>query len=53
MTTAPWPRRGSGTLPEPRAQLSKDGATVRLFYGTAGDPVLELGGLSIAAVLSS
>jgi hypothetical protein len=53
VTTDPWPRHGSGTLPEPRAQLSKDGATVGLFYGTAADPVLELAAVSIAELLSS
>ncbi len=53
ITTDPWPRRGSGTLPEPHAQVSQDGATVRLFYGAASDPVLELAALSISDVLSS
>jgi hypothetical protein len=53
ITTDPWPRRGSGTLPEPCVEISQDGATVRLFYGSAADPVLELAPLTIADVLSS
>ncbi len=53
VTTDPWPRRGFGTLPEAHAQLSQDGATVRLLYGSAADPLLELAALSIADVLSS
>jgi hypothetical protein len=53
VTTDPWPCRGSGTLPEPHAQLSEDGTVVRLFYGPAADPVLELAALSISDVLSS
>ena len=39
---------GSGTLPEPHAELSPDGATVRLFYGSPVDPVLELAELAVA-----
>ncbi|MGO9959842.1 MAG: hypothetical protein ACLP50_28350 [Solirubrobacteraceae bacterium] len=53
VTTDPWPRRGFGTLPEPLAQRSQDGTTVRLLYGSATDPVLELDALSIADFLSS
>jgi hypothetical protein len=53
VTTDPWPRRGSGTLPEPHAQLSQDSTLVRLFYGTAADPVLEHAALLISDVLSS
>jgi hypothetical protein len=53
VTTDPWPQQGSGTLPEPHVQLSQDRATVRLFYGSAADPVLELAALSIADVLNS
>jgi hypothetical protein len=53
VTTDPWPRRGSGTLPEPHAELSEDRATVRLFYGASADPVLELAALPIADVLIS
>ena len=53
VTTDPWPRRGAGTLPEPHAQLSQDSATVRLFYGSAAVPVLELAALPIADVLNS
>jgi hypothetical protein len=52
VTADPWPQHGSGTLPEPRAQLSQDGATVRLFYGAEDNPTLELAALSIIDVLS-
>jgi hypothetical protein len=52
LTTEPWPRRGSGTLPEPHAQLSQDRATVRLFHGSAADPVLALPALPITDVLT-
>lgn len=52
VTTDPWPQQGSGTLPEPRAQLSKDSATVRLFYGAEDNPTLELAALPIIDVLN-
>jgi hypothetical protein len=52
VTTDPWPQHGSGTLPEPHAQLSQDRATVRLFYGAEDNPTLELAALSIIDVLS-
>jgi hypothetical protein len=53
VTTDPWPQRGSGSLPEPHVKLSQDRATVRLFYGSAADPALELAALSIGDVLNS
>ena len=52
VTTDPWPQQGSGALPEPHAQLSQDNATVRLFYGSADNPTLELAALPIRDVLS-
>ena len=52
VTTDPWPQQGSGTLPEPYAQLSQDGASVRLFYGAEENPTLELAALPIIDVLS-
>jgi hypothetical protein len=52
VTTDPWPQHGSGTLPEPHAEISHDGATVRLFYGAEDNPTLELAALSIIDVLS-
>jgi hypothetical protein len=50
-TTDPWPQQGSGTLPDPHAQLSQDRATVRLFYGAEDNPALELAALPIIDVL--
>ena len=47
----PWPLRGPAPLPLPHAELSPDGATVRLFYGTTADPVLELAPLPVARTL--
>lgn len=52
VTTDPWPQQGSGTLPEPQAKLSQDGAAVRLFYGAADKPTLELAALPIIEVLN-
>jgi hypothetical protein len=51
-TTDPWPRRGSGELPAPRAELTSDGATVRLLYGDPADPVLELEPIHLSEVLA-
>ena len=52
VTTDPWPQQGSGTLPEPHAQLSQESAIVRLFYGAADNPTLELAALPIIDVLT-
>ena len=52
VTTEPWPQQGSGMLPEPHAELSQDSATVRLFYGPADNPALELAALPMLDVLS-
>ncbi len=51
-TTDPWPRRGSGELPEPRAELTSDGSAVRLLYGDPVDPVLELEPIQVSEVLA-
>lgn len=51
-TTDPWPRHRSGALPAPRAQLTSDGAAVRLLYGDPTNPVLELEPIRISEVLA-
>jgi hypothetical protein len=53
VTTDPWPQHGPGQLPDPHAEITTDGETVRLFYGDATRPVLELEPLPIADVLST
>lgn len=52
VTTDPWPQQGAGKLPSSHAQLSKDSATVRLFYGPADHQTLELAALPIIDVVS-
>jgi hypothetical protein len=52
ITTDPWPHKGAGQLPAPRADLILDGAAVRLLYGDLADPVLELEPLQVSEVLS-
>jgi hypothetical protein len=52
VTTDPWPHQGSGTMPEPHAQIADDNTTVRLFYGAEDNPTLELAALRIVDVLS-
>ncbi len=52
ITTDPWPRKGSAELPTPRAELTSDGAVVRLLYGDLADPALELEPLQVSEVLS-
>ena len=51
-TTDPWPRHGSGELPAPTAELTSDGAAVRLLYGDPMDPVLELEPIQVSEVLA-
>jgi hypothetical protein len=53
VTTDPWPQHGPGQLPDPHAEITPDGETVRLFYGDSANPVLELEPLRIADVLST
>jgi hypothetical protein len=53
VTTDPWPQHGPGELPDPHAEITPDGETVRLFYGDSANPVLELEPLRIADVLST
>jgi hypothetical protein len=52
VTTDPWPQHGPGQLPDPHAEITRDGETVRLFYGDSAHPVLELEPLRIADVLT-
>jgi hypothetical protein len=52
ITTDPWPRKGSGQLPDPRAELISDDTAVRLLYGDLADPVLELEPMQVSEVLS-
>jgi hypothetical protein len=51
VTTDPWPQHGPGQLPDPHAEITPDGETVRLFYGDSPNQVLELEPLRIADVL--
>jgi hypothetical protein len=53
LTTDPWPCKGPGHLPVPRAELILEGTAVRLLYGDLADPVLELEPLQVSEVLSS
>lgn len=51
ITTDPWPRKGAGELPTPRAEFVSDGTAVRLLYGELEDSVLELDPLEVSEVL--
>ena len=52
ITTDPWPRKGGGQLPAPRAELVSDGTAVRPLYGDLADTVLELEPMQVSEVLS-
>jgi hypothetical protein len=51
ISTDPWPVRGPGAMPDPHAELTPDGATIRLWYGDSTEPVLELEPLRVGDVL--
>jgi hypothetical protein len=51
ISTDPWPVFGPGSLPDPHAELSDDQTVIRLWFGDADRPVLELEPLLIADVL--
>jgi hypothetical protein len=40
-----------GGLPDPHAELTADGATIRRWYGDSTNPVLELEPLRVTDVL--
>lgn len=52
ITTDPWPRKGAGVLPTPRAEFISDGTAVRLLYGELENPLLELDPLQVSEILS-